>query len=153
MDDPTYAERNDIITVDDEDLGPVRMQAVVPKLRNHAGRVWRVGAPLGADNELVYKEFLGMSDAAYADLEPRASSERGSTSAAASGTNCGSVTPSWTTSKVTVRGMPIRRSSGGQPGTLVTNLIESSVTSSGVARATCRHLRTPGSCCVSMMKL
>jgi len=30
MDDPTYAERNDIITVDDEDLGPVRMQAVVP---------------------------------------------------------------------------------------------------------------------------
>jgi formyl-CoA transferase len=69
MDDPTYAERNDIITVDDEDLGPVRMQAVVPKLRNHAGRVWRVGAPLGADNELVYKEFLGMSDAAYADLE------------------------------------------------------------------------------------
>jgi len=32
-------------------------------------RVWRVGAPLGADNELVYKEFLGMSDAAYADLE------------------------------------------------------------------------------------
>lgn len=66
--DQTYEERDDIITVEDEDLGPVKMQAVVPKLRNHRGRVWRPGPSLGADNELVYKEYLGLSDADYERL-------------------------------------------------------------------------------------
>jgi formyl-CoA transferase len=59
--DPTYAEREDIISVHDRDLGDVRMQAVIPHLRVNPGRVWRTGAGLGEDNDLVYREWLGVS--------------------------------------------------------------------------------------------
>jgi len=68
MEDETYREREDVITVDDGDLGPIRMQAVIPKLHNHPGSVWRTGPALGEDNDLVYKEFLGLSDERYAAL-------------------------------------------------------------------------------------
>jgi crotonobetainyl-CoA:carnitine CoA-transferase CaiB-like acyl-CoA transferase len=68
LEDPTYAEREDIVSVEDPDLGTVRMQGVIPKLLNHPGKVWRAGAALGADNELVYKQFLGMSDDEYERL-------------------------------------------------------------------------------------
>jgi formyl-CoA transferase len=62
VNDKTYNERQDVITVDDDQLGPVRMQAVLPHFANHGGEVWRPGPALGADNELVYKQYLGMSD-------------------------------------------------------------------------------------------
>lgn len=62
LDDVTYAERENVITVDDPDLGPVRMQAVLPHVRTDPGRVWRPGTSLGADNDLVYREWLGLDD-------------------------------------------------------------------------------------------
>ncbi|WP_148573820.1 CaiB/BaiF CoA transferase family protein [Nocardioides caldifontis] len=61
MEDKTYAEREDIVSVPDPDLGSVRMQAVVPKLHQRPSDVWRVGPRLGEDNELVYGEWLGFS--------------------------------------------------------------------------------------------
>lgn len=61
VNDRTYAERGDIITVPDDDLGQVRMQAVVPMLHQRPGTVWRVGPKLGADNDLVYGEWLGLA--------------------------------------------------------------------------------------------
>jgi formyl-CoA transferase len=64
----TYRERDDIVTVEDHELGPVRMQGVVPRLTNHGGRVWRTGPRLGEDNELVYRKHLGMSEERYAAL-------------------------------------------------------------------------------------
>ncbi|MDQ0935826.1 CaiB/BaiF CoA transferase family protein [Streptomyces turgidiscabies] len=67
--DPVYAEREDIITVDDADLGPVRMQAVIPHFRLRPGRVWRTGPALGQDNHLVYGQWLGLSADELADLE------------------------------------------------------------------------------------
>jgi formyl-CoA transferase len=60
VNDKTYQERGDIITVPDPDLGQVRMQAVVPMLHQRPGSVWRVGPGLGEDNDLVYGEWLGM---------------------------------------------------------------------------------------------
>jgi crotonobetainyl-CoA:carnitine CoA-transferase CaiB-like acyl-CoA transferase len=66
--DPIYAERNDVITVEDPNLGPVRMQAVIPKLLNHPGHVWRTGPALGEDNDLVYRTYLGLTDERYAQL-------------------------------------------------------------------------------------
>jgi formyl-CoA transferase len=69
MSDKTYAERGDVITVQDPELGPVRMQAVLPHFANHTGRVWRTGPALGQDNELVYKTYLGMSDEEYERLQ------------------------------------------------------------------------------------
>jgi crotonobetainyl-CoA:carnitine CoA-transferase CaiB-like acyl-CoA transferase len=62
VNDKTYAEREDVITVEDEQLGPVRMQAVLPHFANHGGSVWRTGPALGEDNDHVYKTYLGMGD-------------------------------------------------------------------------------------------
>lgn len=63
--DPTYAELGDVITVEDPELGPVRMQGVIPRMTNHPGTVWRTGPTLGQDNRAVYQGFLGMDDDAY----------------------------------------------------------------------------------------
>lgn len=61
MRDPEYLSRADIVVVDDPDLGEVRMQAALPHMRLHPGRVWRPAPALGQDNELVFKEWLGIS--------------------------------------------------------------------------------------------
>ncbi len=45
--DPVYAEREDIVTVDDPDLGPVRMQAVIPHFRQRPGGSGGRGPPSG----------------------------------------------------------------------------------------------------------
>jgi crotonobetainyl-CoA:carnitine CoA-transferase CaiB-like acyl-CoA transferase len=60
FEDETYAERQNIVQAEDDELGTIRMQATIPKLRNHAGSVWRVGPALGLDNDLVYGEYLGL---------------------------------------------------------------------------------------------
>ncbi|HEV7627809.1 MAG TPA: CoA transferase, partial [Streptomyces sp.] len=67
--DPVYAEREDIVTVEDPDLGPVRMQAVIPHFRQKPGQVWRTGPALGQDNRLVYQRWLGLADEELAELE------------------------------------------------------------------------------------
>lgn len=59
--DPIFAERGSIVTVPDDDLGEVRMQGVVPSFVNDEGRVWRTGPELGVDNDLVYGDWLGLS--------------------------------------------------------------------------------------------
>lgn len=68
VDDPVYAAREDIVTVDDGQLGPVRMQGVVPKLHSRPGTVWRTGPELGEDNALVYRDWLGLSAQEYGEL-------------------------------------------------------------------------------------
>lgn len=67
--DATYAERGDIVTVDDPELGPVRMQAVLPHFRQRPGHVWRTGPALGQDNHLVYNDWLGLDQEELARLE------------------------------------------------------------------------------------
>ncbi|MCR5978006.1 CoA transferase [Gordonia jinghuaiqii] len=67
--DPIYAERDDIITVEDPDLGPVRMQAALPHFRRQPGAVWRSGPALGEDNALVYRDWLGLSVEEINNLE------------------------------------------------------------------------------------
>jgi formyl-CoA transferase len=68
MADPSYREREDIITIEDPDLGQVRMQNVVPKFSSNPGEVWRTGPALGEDNELVYCGYLGLSADDYRQL-------------------------------------------------------------------------------------
>jgi formyl-CoA transferase len=71
LSDATYAEREDIITVDDHDLGPVRMQAVIPKLRKHGGHVWRTGPRLGEDNDLVFSQWLSIDERRISSLRDK----------------------------------------------------------------------------------
>ncbi|WP_327241775.1 CaiB/BaiF CoA transferase family protein [Streptomyces sp. NBC_01320] len=61
--DDTYRENGNVVTLDDPDLGPLRMQGVVPRLTNHPGAVRHSAPPLGADNALVYGDYLGRSSA------------------------------------------------------------------------------------------
>lgn len=68
LEDQIYRERQDIIEIEDQDLGPVRMQAALPKMANHPGSVWRTGPHLGEDNDLVYGSWLGKSDEELAAL-------------------------------------------------------------------------------------
>ena len=58
--DPHYAAREAIISIDDADLGPVKMQAVVPRFTNSPGRVTRTGPSPGQHNDEVFGDWLGL---------------------------------------------------------------------------------------------
>lgn len=68
LEDETFKERESIVELEVPNLGSVKMQNVVPRLMNYTGSVWRAAPPLGEDNDLVYKEFLGKSDEDVASL-------------------------------------------------------------------------------------
>nr|CBA30067.1 hypothetical protein Csp_A15300 [Curvibacter putative symbiont of Hydra magnipapillata] len=59
--DPHFQSRNAIISVNDEQLGPVRMQNVVPRFSKTPGRVWRTGPELGQHNQDVLCGELGLT--------------------------------------------------------------------------------------------
>jgi crotonobetainyl-CoA:carnitine CoA-transferase CaiB-like acyl-CoA transferase len=57
MEDPQYQALNSIITVDDAELGPTKMQNVLFRLYETPGEVKWSGPTLGAHNEEVYGEL------------------------------------------------------------------------------------------------
>lgn len=61
LNDKTFRERRNVLQIEDQDLGPVRMQGVIPQLKNHAGAVWRTAPALGEDTDHVLRDYLGMS--------------------------------------------------------------------------------------------
>jgi crotonobetainyl-CoA:carnitine CoA-transferase CaiB-like acyl-CoA transferase len=58
----TFAE------VDDPDLGPMRVQAPVALLSETPGVITHLGRPLGADNDAIYAELLGIKPDRLAGL-------------------------------------------------------------------------------------
>jgi crotonobetainyl-CoA:carnitine CoA-transferase CaiB-like acyl-CoA transferase len=58
--DPHIQARGNVISLADDELGTVRMQGVVPRLSETPGQVRHAGQALGASNELVYGELLGL---------------------------------------------------------------------------------------------
>jgi crotonobetainyl-CoA:carnitine CoA-transferase CaiB-like acyl-CoA transferase len=60
--------RGSFVTVDDPDLGPMRVQAPVARLSDTPGRIDHLGPALGADNEAVFCDLLGVSAERYAEL-------------------------------------------------------------------------------------
>jgi crotonobetainyl-CoA:carnitine CoA-transferase CaiB-like acyl-CoA transferase len=60
--------RGSFVTVDDPELGPVRVQAPVAVLSDTPGRIEHLGRALGADNASVYGELLGIDDDKLAAL-------------------------------------------------------------------------------------
>lgn len=69
LEDETFKENGNVITIEDPDLGDVRMQGVVPRLANYTGRVWRTAPSLGEDNDLVYGEYLNKDTARIKELQ------------------------------------------------------------------------------------
>src|SRR5215204_2698065 len=60
--DEQYAARQNIVTVDDPEIGPFPMQNVVPRLSETPGEVRWTGPKLGQHNDEVFKEVLGISE-------------------------------------------------------------------------------------------
>lgn len=65
--DPQYKARETITTIDDPDLGPVRMQNVIPRLSRTPGQVEYVGPRLGEHNLEVFGS-LGLSPERLVEL-------------------------------------------------------------------------------------
>jgi crotonobetainyl-CoA:carnitine CoA-transferase CaiB-like acyl-CoA transferase len=68
LEDPQYAARETITTVEHPMLGPLKMQNVIPKLDQTPGRIDHPGPELGADNREVYVGELGLTDDDLAEL-------------------------------------------------------------------------------------
>ncbi|MEU9169441.1 CoA transferase [Streptomyces sp. NPDC048420] len=67
MTDPQYQALDTVTTVDDPDLGPLRMQNVLFRLSSTPGAIRWAGRPHGADTAQVLTE-LGLADAELATL-------------------------------------------------------------------------------------
>ena len=61
--DPQYLARPSIVTVPDEELGPLRMQNVFPFLSRTPGRIRHAGPKLGQHNEEIYCREMGLDRA------------------------------------------------------------------------------------------
>jgi crotonobetainyl-CoA:carnitine CoA-transferase CaiB-like acyl-CoA transferase len=59
--DPQVAENGMIVSVEDPELGEVRMQGVTPKLSRTPGAVRSAGPAMGAGNAEIYARLLGLS--------------------------------------------------------------------------------------------
>ena len=71
VDDPHYRARNDILEIDDPELGHTRMLGVVPKFSETPGSVDHAGPTLGEHNELILGSWLGYSDEQVEELTGR----------------------------------------------------------------------------------
>ena len=62
FDEAQYWERDTLIRVKDERIGDLAIQGVVPKLSATPGTIEHLGAALGAHNEQIYRDWLGLND-------------------------------------------------------------------------------------------
>ena len=71
VEDPHYQSRNDIVQVDDPELGQTKMLGVVPKLSETPGTVEHAGPALGEHNGMIYGSWLGMPASELAEIKAR----------------------------------------------------------------------------------
>jgi crotonobetainyl-CoA:carnitine CoA-transferase CaiB-like acyl-CoA transferase len=69
--DQHYRARQAHIEWEDLQVGPVKGTGVAPKFSRTPGKIWRGSVPVGHDNDLVYRELLGLRDQELADLRRR----------------------------------------------------------------------------------
>ena len=60
MADPHYLAREDIIDIDDPELGKTKMLGVVPKFSKTPGSVQHAGPTVGEHNQHIYNSWLGL---------------------------------------------------------------------------------------------
>ena len=72
FEDPQYAARENILRVDDPRIGELAVPNLVPKLSATPGKVNWLGAELGAHNDEIYREMLGLDDAELQRLKDAA---------------------------------------------------------------------------------
>jgi len=69
LEDPQYAAREAIVTVDHPTFGKIRMQNVFPKLSETPGAVRWPGPALGEHTAAVLAEKLGLDEARLSALK------------------------------------------------------------------------------------
>jgi len=69
--DPHYQAREALVKMEHPQYDNFVMQNVAPKLSATPGAIESIGPELGAHNEAIYGELLGMNSAAMADLRDR----------------------------------------------------------------------------------
>ena len=63
FDDPQFEARENLVTLEVPEIGPVVVPNVVPKLTATPGRIVSLGPPLGNANDEIYRGLLGLSTA------------------------------------------------------------------------------------------
>src|SRR5919202_1720963 len=71
VEDPHYAARENVVTVEDPEMGEFTMQKVVPRLVGTPGKVRWTGPSLGQHNDEVYGKVLGLSGEEREELRGR----------------------------------------------------------------------------------
>ena len=70
--DPHFQARETVTTVQDPDLGPVKMQNVIPRLSRTPGKIrWPGPTRMGEHNEEIFCGKLGMSRERVAELKEK----------------------------------------------------------------------------------
>ncbi len=69
MADPQYQALKTFVTVEDDDLGPMKMQNVIMRMLNTPGKIKFTGRGVGHDNDKVYRELLGLTRERLAELK------------------------------------------------------------------------------------
>lgn len=59
--DPHYAFRESVLTIDDDQVGRVKVPGIVPKFKGTPGSIEHLSAPLGYHNVEVYGSWLGLT--------------------------------------------------------------------------------------------
>jgi len=68
MEDPQYEALGSIATIEDADLGSVKMQNVMFRMSDTPGRIRWAGRGLGEDNSTIYGDELGLTEDDLAEL-------------------------------------------------------------------------------------
>jgi len=67
--DPHLLAREMVMSIDDPDLGKVRMPGVVPRLSHTPGSIRSAAPAQGSSNDEVYSTMLGLSSSEVASLK------------------------------------------------------------------------------------
>ena len=68
MSDPHYQARENIIDINDPELGKTKMLGIVPKFSETPGAVNHAGPNVGEHNQHIYGSWLGLDEGELADL-------------------------------------------------------------------------------------
>ncbi|MDP7586453.1 MAG: CoA transferase [SAR202 cluster bacterium] len=68
MNDPHYQAREDIIEIDDPELGKTKMLGVIPKFSETPGAVEHAGPTVGEHNQHIYSSWLGLDKGELAEM-------------------------------------------------------------------------------------
>lgn len=67
--DPHFTARKTVVSVDDQDIGSLRMQAPTPRMSRTPGKIEFTGPHLGQHNRNIYVDLLGLDDKKFETLK------------------------------------------------------------------------------------